>query len=206
LPYRTGGRHLGRPERRFGPARVLSGREPVDAILSVLQEYLASAALAARALGLRASSVEGLLNARDKGCCRELLREHGIASVRHLVTGRAQAAVAFAADVGYPVIAKPRFGNGKMLTAIVHDRDALLHHFAESEHRREQIERGLRDELTSEFIIEELARGPLYSIEFAGDIDDNWSALIILKRKTGRHNAILEMGSTVPIVLIPKFL
>jgi formate-dependent phosphoribosylglycinamide formyltransferase (GAR transformylase) len=173
-------------------------REPVDAVLSVLHQCVAPAAIAARRLGLRATSAQGVLNARDKGRCRDLLREHGIPSVRHRVVDSADEARTFAAGIGYPVIVKPATGMAKVLTSIVEDESALLRHFEQAAQRREGLERGVKDELNEQFIVEELARGPLYSIELAADTRGDWAALTIIKRKTGRHNAVLEMGSTVP--------
>lgn len=173
-------------------------RGPVDAVLSVLHQCVAPAAIAARRLGLRASSDQGVLNARDKGRCRDLLREYRIPSVRHRVVDYADEARAFAAEVGYPVIVKPATGMGKVLTSIVEDESALLHHFEQAAQRRNGLERGVKEELNEQFIVEEMAQGPLYSIELAADTRGDWAALTIVKRKTGRHNAVLEMGSTVP--------
>jgi len=171
---------------------------PVDAVLSVLQQCVAPASIAAQRTGLRATGARGVLNARDKGRCRDLLRENGIASVRHCVADSAGPACAFAAEIGYPVIVKPATGMGKVLTSIVHDESALRRHFEQAAVRRAGLERGVRDEVSEQFIVEELARGPLYSVELAADTRGVWAALTIVKRKTGRDNPVLEMGSTVP--------
>ena len=118
--------------------------------------------------------------------------------MRHRVVGDADAARAFAAEIGYPVVVKPATGLGKALTAIVEDEPALRHHFAQAAERRDRLERGVKEELNDQFIVEEIAQGPLYSIELAADAFGEWAGLTIVKRKTGRHNAVLEMGSTVP--------
>jgi formate-dependent phosphoribosylglycinamide formyltransferase (GAR transformylase) len=173
-------------------------REPVDAVLSVLHQCVTPAAIAAHRLGLRATSAQGVLNARDKGRCRDLLREHRIPSVRHRVADSADEARAFAAEIGYPVIVKPATGMAKVLASIVEDEAALLRYFEHVAQRRDSLERGVKEELNEHFIVEELAQGPLYSIELAADTRGNWAALTIIKRKTGRRNAVLEMGSTVP--------
>jgi len=170
----------------------------VDAVLSTLHQCAAPAALAARRLGLRATAAQGVLNARDKGRCRDLLREHGVPSVRHRVVGGADDARAFAAAIGYPVIVKPATGMGKVLTAIVPDEASLMRHFKQAAEQRGALERGVKEELNEQFIVEELARGPLYSVELAADSAGTWAALAIVRRKTGLHNAVLEMGSTVP--------
>lgn len=171
---------------------------PVDAVLSVLHQCAAPASLAAGLLGLRASSAQGVLNARDKGRCRDLLREHGVPSVRHRVVSSDHEARAFAGSIGYPVIVKPATGMAKVLTSIVPDEAALMRHFKQAAEQRGALERGIKEELNEQFIVEELAQGPLYSIELAADGAGTWAALAIVRRKTGLHNTVLEMGSTVP--------
>ncbi len=171
---------------------------PIDAVLSVLHQCVAPACFAARTLGLRATSANGVLNARDKGRCRDMLAERQIASVRYKTAANADEALEAADAIGYPVIIKPATGMGKVLTAIVRDKNALLLHFEQSVQKRDALERGIKDELNEQFIVEEVAQGPLYSAEIAADLHGNWSALTIVKRKTGLLNPVLEMGSTVP--------
>lgn len=171
---------------------------PVDAALSTWHLSILPTALAADRLGLRSTSAQGMLNARDKSRCRELLDEHGIPTVRHRLVRTADEALEALAYVGYPAIIKPKIGSAKLLTRIVHDDAQARAHFEAARAQRDTLREPIRNELAHEFIVEELALGPLYSLELGSDAYGGWAPFAIVKRKTGKHNPVLEMGSTVP--------
>jgi biotin carboxylase len=173
-------------------------RGPVDAVLTVVHYCVAPTSLAAERLGLRATASRAVANARDKARCRALLVEHGIPSVKFAVVRDGDEARLRAREIGYPVIVKPQTGMGKVLTAIVRDEGELNSHFAQVAQRRQGLERGIQVELTDEFLLEQIAVGTLYSLELAATADGSLAPLAIVQRKTGLHNPVLEMGSTVP--------
>ncbi|MET3134825.1 biotin carboxylase [Oxalobacteraceae bacterium GrIS 1.11] len=171
---------------------------PIDAVLSTLHQCVSATTAAGERLGLRTTSHAGIDNARDKSRCRQLLDKANIASVKHALVFSASEALLALKDIGYPAIIKPRTGMGKLITTFVHDEADALKHFEQAESQFSNLNAGLRSELTLEFIIEELAVGPLYSIEVGATAHGEWIPFAILRRKTGAHNPILEMGSIIP--------
>jgi biotin carboxylase len=175
-----------------------AARHPIDAVLSTLHQFVEPAALAARRLGVRAVSPEGIRAARDKARCREILREHQIPSARHAVVRSVEDARAALREIGYPAILKPTTGVGKVLTTIVHDEPEVIEHFANAARSYDELRPGVKAEITLEFVLEELIRGPLYSLELGVSAHGEYAPFAIPKRKVGKHNAILELGSTTP--------
>ncbi|NIF89965.1 ATP-grasp domain-containing protein [Burkholderia sp. Cy-637] len=186
------------PDAVHAALRACLAAHRVDAVLSTLHMCALPAAMAAEREGLRGTSVAGIQNARNKARCRDLLVAAGVPSVRHALVGSIEAARAALREIGYPVIVKPATGMGKVLTSIVHDDAALAAHFAQAAAQIGGLEEGVRDEISLEFVIEEIAVGPLYSIEVAASAHGEWAPLAIVRRKTGRHNPVLEMGSSIP--------
>jgi len=173
-------------------------RRPVDAVFSTLQMCVYPAAEAAHAVGLRGTRLEGIRNARDKARCRELLAAHGVASVKHALVRDVDRALAALQEIGYPAIIKPTTGVAKLLTAIVQGPQDVVAHFEQAERERTGLIDGLTYDVGLEFIVEQLAVGPLFSIEVGIGEQGEWMPLAIVRRKTARTNAILELGSTIP--------
>ncbi len=171
---------------------------PVDAALSTLHQYVEPTAIAAAGMGITATSVAGIHNARDKARCRDILRERGLPSARYAVVRTVEDALAALAVIGYPVVVKPTTGVGKVLTAIIEDEAQLRAHFASAEMARAALRAGVKEEVTPDFILEELLRGPLYSVELGVSAHGEHVPFAILKRKLGKHNRVLELGSTLP--------
>lgn len=175
---------------------------PVDAVLTALQPVATPAAIAAGRLGIRATAARGMINARDKALTRAALDRAGLPSVAHATVRTLEDALNAADRIGYPVIVKPVNGLGKALTTWANRPDDIHRHFATLGGRRELLQTGLSDELAdAAFIIEEIARGPLHSLELAGLASGAKVPLILVRRKTGRDDPVLEMGSTVPAPL-----
>jgi biotin carboxylase len=171
---------------------------PIDAVLSTLHQYVEPSAIAAARLGLRATSVEGIHNARDKARCRDILKARGIPSARYRVVRTLEEALAALDETGYPAVIKPTTGVGKVLTAIVHDEAEVRAHFAGATQGYEALRAGVKEEVTLEFIVEELLLGSLYSVELGVSAHGEHVPFAILKRKLGKHNRVLELGSTTP--------
>lgn len=172
--------------------------QPIDAVLSTLHQFVEPAAIAAQRLGVRGTSPEGIHNARDKARCRAILHNNGIPSVRYSMVRSAEEALEALQYVGYPAILKPTTGVGKVLTTIVHNASQVTEHFANARHSYEGLRAGVKEEIALEFVLEEFAHGPLYSIEFGVSAHQERIPFAILKRKVGKHNPVLELGSTVP--------
>ena len=177
--------------------RTAMQRAPVDSVLSTLHLCVVATAEAAERLGLRATSHAGVMNAHDKARCREALAAHGVASVRFAVVESAARARSEAQRIGFPLIAKPTTGSGKVLARIVANLDELEAHLADAEQQIQAL-RSCREEVTFRFNLEEIAVGPMFSVEVATSAQGEWAALVFLRRKRARHNPVLEMGSTIP--------
>ena len=178
--------------------RQAGAAQPIDAVLSTLHQFVEPSAIAAARLGLRATGVEGIRNARDKVRCRDILRDNNIPSARYGMVRSLEEALDALVEIGYPAIIKPTTGVGKVLTTIVHDEAQVRKHFASVAASHEALRTGVKEEVSLEFVIEELIRGPLYSVEMGVSAHGEYIPFAILKRKLGKHNPVLELGSTIP--------
>lgn len=186
------------PDVLTAALRDHAARYPVDAVLSVLHQFVEPSAIAAARLGVRGVSADGVRRARDKARCRDILRDRGIPSVRYRLVRSADEALDALVEIGYPAILKPTTGVGKVLTTMVHDRDEVKEHFAQAGRNYDGLRSGVKEEITLEFVLEEFAQGPLYSLELGVSTHGDYSPFAVLKRKVGRHNPVLELGSTIP--------
>jgi biotin carboxylase len=177
---------------------------PVGAAITVLQWCAEPLAEAAARHGLPFTNPVGVRNARDKGRCRAILQDAQIKSVKHAVVRTHDEALEAAKAIGYPLIAKPATGVGKLLTAIVHSEAELSAHFNRTDDDAEALDALYKTEVVGDFILEELAIGPLYSVELGATAHGEWIPYVIMKRKLGRDNRILELGSTLPSDLSPE--
>jgi biotin carboxylase len=107
-------------------------------------------------------------------------------------------ALAAIAETGYPAVIKPTTGVGKVLTTIAYHEDDVRAHFANAAHNYEALRAGVKEEVTLEFVVEEFIHGSLYSVELGVSAHGEYIPFAILKRKLGKHNPVLEAGSTVP--------
>jgi biotin carboxylase len=123
--------------------------------------------------------------------------EAGLPNLRHgAATGVAEA-LAVAGQIGYPVAVKPINGTGKAGVGIARDEREVRALFESDQSAAANAQPALFAQLDGRFVVEELAVGELYSVEVACD-GQRWTPLIALRRKLGRDNPIIELGSTVP--------
>jgi hypothetical protein len=93
--------------RRFGPpARLLGTLEELQVPLATCRERL----------GLPGLSAEAAMNFRDKARMKTVFAAHGIPCARHRAVESADAALAFAREVGFPLVVKPLAGAGARST------------------------------------------------------------------------------------------
>jgi biotin carboxylase len=192
------------PDAVAAALEALLREGPVDGVLSTFHLCALPAAVAAGRLGLRATSAAGMLAARDKNRTRDIMDEHGIPTVRHRLVRSRDEALDALRHVGYPAIIKPIIGSGKMMTRIVRDDAETIAHMDSIDAQHDALREAFKDEIPYEFAVEELAQGPLYSMELGSDAFGGWAPYMIVRRKTGKHNPVLEMGSTVPSGLTPE--
>ena len=107
---------VGQLEQRLGRAdRLIGAYEQLQVPLAEVRERRGIAGMAA----------EAARNFRDKARMKSLLREAGLPCARHrLVTGPADA-MAFAGEIGFPLVVKPPAGAGAVATTKADDVNAL---------------------------------------------------------------------------------
>jgi biotin carboxylase len=172
-------------------------KSEIDAVLSTLAFCVAQAAELADAIGARGTPLEAVAAARDKGRCREVLRDAGIPSLEFSVVRTEKEALAAAADIGYPVIIKPVLGVAKAATTIVRTPDEVREHFAGLTGNLQGMATGMAAHFDERFIVEQLAVGDLCSVEVAAG-NGVFVPLASTLQKTGADNPVLELGCTTP--------
>lgn len=168
-----------------------------DAVLATLHTCALPAARLAREYGVRGTAPEAVMMALDKGMCRQAVSDHGLPNLEFRVVSSAREAAFAAAQIGYPVIVKPVRGLAKVVTRIARSPQELDEFFAMADGRTAALASGVATELDRRFIIEEIAVGDLVSVEVAAD-GRVITPVAVVRRKTGRDNPVLELGSTLP--------
>ncbi|HKQ61826.1 MAG TPA: ATP-grasp domain-containing protein [Candidatus Polarisedimenticolaceae bacterium] len=91
--------------------RQLSGRigKP-RRLIGALEQLQVPLAEVREALGIDGMRVEAAHNFRDKSRMKDVLRRAGVPCARHRLVRSAEEALAFAAEIGFPLVAKPPAG------------------------------------------------------------------------------------------------
>lgn len=106
--------------------RELQGRlGKIDRLLGILEQLQVSLASVRERVSIPGMGVEAALNFRDKARMKTVLREAGLPCARHHLATDPDSALAFAADAGFPLVAKPPAGAGARATYRVDDAGQL---------------------------------------------------------------------------------
>lgn len=97
----------------------------VDRLESVVEAHMMAAAQVREGLAIPGTSTRTTFLCRDKPAMKEALREAGIACARSLGSGDRDEIRAFASEIGYPLIIKPRAGAGASGTYRIDDDEDL---------------------------------------------------------------------------------
>jgi len=102
------------PEQIVWAARGIAGKiGPPERMIATLEELQVPMAEARATLGVKPGlSVEAARNFRDKARMKSVFESHGLPCARHRLVGSREAARAFAAEVGFPIVVKPPAGAG----------------------------------------------------------------------------------------------
>ncbi|MGD0606389.1 MAG: ATP-grasp domain-containing protein [Streptosporangiaceae bacterium] len=95
-------------------ARDLAAREPVQGVLSWDEARILQSATVAAELGLPGGDPDMVLRCRDKHLTRAALAAGGVPQPRSVLVGDLGQAAAIAAELGYPVVLKPRAMGGSL--------------------------------------------------------------------------------------------
>jgi len=97
----------------------------VDRLFGAYEQLQVPLAEVREQRGIAGLSVEAAHNFRDKARMKSLLREAGLPCARHRLAATRDDAVAFASEIGFPLIVKPPTGAGAQATTKVDDIPAL---------------------------------------------------------------------------------
>jgi carbamoyl-phosphate synthase large subunit len=195
---------------------VPKGGDPnfVDALLQVCQEhhvgllfslhdweapFIAASAPRFEALGVRlgVSSAEVLEICLDKLKAHRFCQSHGIASPQTFGTQGEVLAALTAGEVHFPLIVKPRHGQGDMVVHRVFSADELAAAclLAEAEVRR-FADNGLGSGCEVPFVIQELIVGDEYGLDVINDFHGRFRACLA-KRKLREWSGETDAAITV---------
>lgn len=104
-------------ERRFGKATHF---------IAALEQLQVPLAAARETMGIEGLSVDASMNFRDKSRMKNVLAKAGVPCARHALVGDRQAAEAFAAQVGFPLVVKPPAGAGGKSTFRIDSHSDLV--------------------------------------------------------------------------------
>ncbi len=93
-------------------ARFIHARKRIDRIEAVVEAHIMSTAKVREALGIEGTSVKTSFLCRDKPAMKEALRQAGVPCAQSTAASSVEEVIAFAKDVGFPLIIKPRDGAG----------------------------------------------------------------------------------------------
>jgi biotin carboxylase len=97
----------------------------VDRLVGALEQLQVPLAEVREALGIEGMDVTTAHNVRDKARMKTVLRDAGVPCARHSLVRHPEEARRFAAEVGFPLVAKPPAGAGSQATYRLDGPDAL---------------------------------------------------------------------------------
>ncbi|MEZ4417775.1 MAG: ATPase [Gemmatimonadota bacterium] len=103
----------------------IQGRLPVDRLETTVEAHVLAAAQVREACGIPGTSVRTAWLCRDKPAMKEVLREGGVRCAASIGTTSADEVRAFAEEVGFPLILKPRAAAGASGTYRADDAEGL---------------------------------------------------------------------------------
>lgn len=112
-------------EALLAAVRRVQQRGWVDRLEATVEAHITPCAWVREQCGIPGTSTRTAWLCRDKPAMKEALREAGVPTARSIGTSDLDEARAFIAEVGYPVILKPRDGAGAAGTARAHDDESL---------------------------------------------------------------------------------
>lgn len=186
----------------FAALSELNRQYPLDAVVTVLEYCASSVARCAQRLGLAGTNPAALSLAQNKAACRDRISASGLRSVGHFVVDTLELALVRAAQIGYPVIAKPLSGGGSILAEKIDDEDGLCAYFA-SLGKKLALPPGLLDAISRQTLLEDYIDGPLLSVEVAAAAGEV-VPLIVSARKRCIDEPAIELGTTMPAPVPPE--
>lgn len=145
-------------------AEQLHARDRIDGVLCWDEARILPASKIAQVLGLPGGDPEAVLRCRDKHLTREAMAAAGVAQPRSIAVGTLDEALAAAAEIGYPVVLKPRAIAASLGVVLAADEAELRQYFAFA---REMNVPGALIYDEGAVLVEEYADGPEISVDSA---------------------------------------
>ncbi len=105
--------------------RWIQDQRWVDRLEATVEAHILPTARVRKACGIPGTSVRTAYLCRDKPAMKDVLRRAGIPCAQSLGSGSVEEIQAFASEVGYPLVVKPRAGAGASGTYRVDDDEQL---------------------------------------------------------------------------------
>jgi cysteine synthase A len=183
------------PQRLCAAVEELHAADRVDAVLTLNEPHVVSAATSARRLGLPHSPVAALVATRNKHEMRRVLAAAAVPQPRFRLAGSIAEASRHAAQLGLPIVVKPVDGSGSVDVAIVDRELADVAEHAARILARTTYGRSTRS--MRQVLVEEFVPGPLVSCE-AFSRAGRHEILGITDRTTPDHATPAEIGGCFP--------
>lgn len=180
----------------FSALSAVSRERRLDAVVTVLDFCTHVVARCAKRLGLPGTDPDAVALAQDKAACRARIAARGIRSVPFALVDNLPDAKARVAEMGYPVIAKPKRGAASLLTAKIETPEELEAYFA-TLHRSLAVPQGVVETLSPETLVEGYVDGPLFSVEMAA-ANGEFQPMALSWRKRCIVDPSVELGTTMP--------
>jgi len=159
-------------------------------VTSSSEYFVATAARAARQLGLPAPDPEAVLRCRSKDVQRAALRSGGVPVPAFAPADDVATAVAAAAAIGHPVVLKPASGSGSVGVRLCRT-PAETRSWAAELLSRSTDERGAP--IQARILVEAAVAGPEFSVE-----TDGGQVVAVVAKQTGPEPWFVETGHDVP--------
>ena len=188
------------PAAILAAANSLGCAHQISGVVTWVEKLVVQTAEIARGLGLPAMPVEAAVACRDKAEQRAKFDLAGVPSARHRLVHTTHQAQTAAAELGYPLIVKPRSRAASVGVRMVTDDTELLAALRFVHHTdREYPAYGGFGAGT---LIEELLRGPEISVD-SWVLDGQVVPFVTASKRTGFSPYFVETGHVVEAPLDP---
>ncbi|MER6692752.1 ATP-grasp domain-containing protein [Streptomyces minutiscleroticus] len=162
--------------------------------MTYMERHVVLTAHLAQQLGLPTSTPEAMTACRDKVLSRRLLAQHQVPSARSVLAADADAAVAHADLIGYPVVVKPQSLAGSAGVMWAHNRDQVRKAY---EQAGRAAAAGQQQYGTPGVIVEEALIGSEISVETAVLAPGRTRILAVTRKLPAPANTTQEYGHCV---------
>ncbi|MFW3165014.1 ATP-grasp domain-containing protein [Pseudomonas syringae pv. syringae] len=174
--------------------REINDAHPLSVMFTPLEDIVESVSAIAKKLGIRATSIEGVQNAKNKPRARALLYKDGLSNCAYKTCKSLDTLHTVIQEVGIPCIVKPAKGFAKFLTAHIKNLQDVDTFIATYHDARDQLDAVALSHVSLDFVVEQYIDGKMYSVEAAKN-EHGFFPLMLTERHRSKHNDILEIGS-----------